>query len=251
MWYLRRYLPPHPPPYSFPRFHPAVSPARLDAIGPLPKDGTSDVITTLPHDVLVLVLEHPALPNAAFVALLGTCRTLRHVALTVLQPLARARVLALRRPLAVPAEYDAFVARARSTGTIGDPDKGSRVGEDETGLRALEMAHATHSPAHGDWMLYLSQVHRTQAMRARRWLWALAEGLAALRTERRAASQWAELPGEAAEAGDSGEGGWMAARRSDAWKKYAEEARHLLMAYKLMNALSGNVGNVGTSETRW
>ena len=248
MRYLRRHSP-SPTPYSFPRFHPAISPARLAAIGPLPKDGTADVITTLPHDILVLLLAHPALPNAAFVALLGTCRTLRHAALTALQPLARARVLALRWPLAVPAEHAAFVSRALSASRDGGAHKGAIADarEDGADLGALEMAHATHSPVHGDWMLYLSQVHRTQAMRARRWVWALAEGLAGLRAERRAASQWAELPGEAGEVGDAGESGRVVPRRSDAWKKYAEEARDLLVASKLMNARSGK----GLSDYKW
>ena len=40
------------------------------------------------------------------------------------------------------------------------------------------MAHETHSPMYADWLHYLSQVHRTPAMRARRWVWALAEEVA-------------------------------------------------------------------------
>jgi len=99
------------------------------------------------------------LPTKAFVQLMSTCRTLRRQALTVFQPQARLHVLSLKwaTPLGEMGEYDAAVKR--------NPQWKSWL------------VHTESSPVEGDWMLYLSHVHRTNAMRARRRIWYICEAL--------------------------------------------------------------------------
>ena len=98
------------------------------------------------------------------------------------------------------------------------------------------MAHAVHSPVDGDWYLYLSQIHRSKGMRARRWVWALAKGLARVRAERRAVSQWADLPRETGEDEDA------PPRRSEAWKRYATQMKPMIEMSNMMRLASENGG---------
>ncbi|OBZ72250.1 hypothetical protein A0H81_07921 [Grifola frondosa] len=158
-------------PDIFPKLHTSVSEARLAALGPAP-ESTSDMITTQPLDVLHVLL--PYLSDASFVALLSTCRLLRHHALTTFQPHARRRVLALGWAVPTPTEY----------ASVKEKNGGATMG----------MAHARDTPHDADWLLYLSRVHRSQSMRARRRVWALAEALAAQYKEKRDNSKYAEVP---------------------------------------------------------
>ena len=138
--------------------------------------------------------------------LLGTCRTFRTHALTTFQPLARARVIALRWAIPIPIEYASFIQEDTYPTPIPDnPTSRARGAE-------LPLAHAEYSPTHGDWPPYLGHVHQLPNMRARRWLWTLATRLAAMRAERRAASEWEE---------DVGEGGVR--MRSKAWNAQAQK----------------------------
>lgn len=168
-----------------------MSDTRL-AIAQLPTapPGPKDRLTTLPLDVLRVILAHPALDNASFVCLLSTCRAMRGYAITALQPLARARVLHLGWAIATEVEYASFV-RQSATSTKNKKSKKKRA----TDLAHLELAHAAHSPMDADWLLYLGHVHRTDSMRARRWVWALAAEVARVRAEKRAGSVWAEVVG--------------------------------------------------------
>ena len=140
--------------------------------------------------------------------LLGTCRTFRTHALTTFQPLARARVIALRWAIPIPIEYASFIQEG-TTPTLIPDNLTSRARGAE-----LPLAHAEYSPTHGDWLLYLGHVHQLPNMRARRWLWTLATRLAAVRAERRAVSEYAEVEGE---------GG--VPMRSKAWMARAREMR--------------------------
>ncbi|PCH42442.1 hypothetical protein WOLCODRAFT_137915 [Wolfiporia cocos MD-104 SS10] len=147
-------------PDTFPMFYEKVKPARAAAREPSPASVAS--ITKLFASEPVAVLRHllSHLSDRSFYALLSTCRLLRKHGLTTFQPEARARVLALE--WAVPLETE-YAAACRMAGNAKDGGPGS-----------VRMAHAVNAPVDGDWMLYLSQVHRTPNMRARRWLWALA-----------------------------------------------------------------------------
>ncbi|KAI0749404.1 hypothetical protein C8Q80DRAFT_1269288 [Daedaleopsis nitida] len=193
-------------PNVFPRFRPQVPPARLASLGPIPVS-TTDVVTTQPLDVLHAVL--PYLDNKSFMHLLATCRTLRRQALTTLQPQARARVLALGWAVPVEWEYQGFVARSRpETAAMGGKSAA------DIDLAGLAMAHETHSPVDADWHLYLSQVHRSSAMRTRRWQWALAGELARVYREKKAAGPYAD--------GVDKDGKIV---RSKAWEEYARKTR--------------------------
>ena len=55
------------------------------------------------------------------------------------------------------------------------------------------MAHAVHSPVDGDWYLYLSQIHRSKGMRARRRVWALAEEFTRVYRVKRAAGPYEDV----------------------------------------------------------
>ncbi|KAH9939511.1 hypothetical protein B0H21DRAFT_698339 [Amylocystis lapponica] len=144
-------------PDVFPKFNSTVAAERIAALGP-PPESTKDIITTQPADILHALLSY--LSNESFVSLLSTCRLLRHHALTTFQSHARQRVLALGWAVPLPAEHAAAVEIRTKSGREAPP-----------------MAHAVDSPVNGDWLLYLSHVHRTQSMRVRRWVWALAEEL--------------------------------------------------------------------------
>ncbi|KAI0926067.1 hypothetical protein AcV5_008631 [Taiwanofungus camphoratus] len=163
-------------PDVFPRFHPSVSPARLAALGPNPET-TTDILTTQPLDVLQVIL--PYLTDRSFVALLSTCRLLRRHALTTFQPHARDRVLALGWAVPVESEY----ARLAKTWA-------------KDGRSEVPVAHEVHSPYDSDWYLYLSQVHRTTSMHARRWIWAIAEELLRAYTEKKVGSEYEDTIAE-------------------------------------------------------
>ncbi|KAI0714333.1 hypothetical protein C8T65DRAFT_644743 [Cerioporus squamosus] len=237
-------------PDVFPRFRPQVAPTRISSLGPLP-ESTEDIVTTQPVDVLHALL--PYLDNRSFVNLLSTCRTLRHHALTTFQPHARTRVLELGWAVPTEAEYAGFVKRnppapssstasptSPTTSTVPAGDKrnvandaasdakhaptGSESSKDATSdLSLVAMAHAKHSPIDADWYLYFSQVHRTQAMRSRRWVWALAEELARVYRVKRAGGPYEDVVD-------------VDGRRtkSPAWKKYAEAVSQQLMMRKAM-----------------
>ena len=115
-----------------------MSDTRL-AIAQLPTapPGPQDRLTTLPLDVLRVILAHPALDNASFVCLLSTCRAMRGYAITALQPLARARVLHLGWAIATEVEYASFV-RQSATSAKNKKSKKKRA----TDLAHLELAHA-------------------------------------------------------------------------------------------------------------
>lgn len=143
---------------SFPRFYNMLSPIHL---GELRSSSPSlspseyrvstrpaDRVSGLPVDILHVLL--PFLLTRDMLSFLSTCRALRSLALTAFQSHARSRVCALGWAVPLPSEY----ARASA------------------GVQAM-MASAEKT--NGDWMLYLSQVHRAPGMRVRRRVWALAE----------------------------------------------------------------------------
>ncbi|KAM5530419.1 hypothetical protein V8D89_015930, partial [Ganoderma adspersum] len=114
-------------------------------------------------------------------------------------------------------------------------------------LSQLEMAHGTHSPIYADWLHYLSQVHRTPAMRARRWVWALAEEVARVYHRKRAEGPFADLEPD----DDSGAGMGMTEeqrerwgklpKKSDAWNAYAQSMmQQLVMRQLVQGAGAGN-----------
>ncbi|KAJ3546665.1 hypothetical protein NM688_g5490 [Phlebia brevispora] len=154
-------------PDIFPRFHRTVLPSRFP--GPKP-GGTNDVLTTKPFDILHILL--PYLTDKAFVSLLSTCRTLRHHALTTLQPQARERVIAHGWAIPLRKEYAAAPQVTREAGVMIDPD---------------------NAPLEGDWMLYLCNVHKSQSMRARRWIWATADELRRAYVEQKVGSPFADI----------------------------------------------------------
>ena len=192
---------------SFPRFEPSLTPDRQESAR-RPVAETSDILTTLPLDIMRLILEHPALSEESFVRVLATCRTFRTHALTTFQPIARTRVIALGWALPIPLEYSSFVQRVVNKSPIPDGTLCCiRVAQ-------LPLPHAEYSPLYSDWLQYLAQVLCMPNMRARRWLWTLATRLAAVRAERRAVSEYAEVEGE---------GGVK--MRSKAWMARAREMR--------------------------
>ncbi|RDX57411.1 hypothetical protein OH76DRAFT_1413847 [Lentinus brumalis] len=225
-------------PDVFPRFRPQVAPTRISSLGPLP-ESTEDIITTQPLDVLHVLL--PYLDNRSFVNILSTCRTLRRYALTTFQAQARTRVLELGWAVPTDVEYAGFVKRnppppaatsPTSPTTPTSPAAGDKPGEaassdgsaptepstDAADFSLVAMAHAKHSPINADWYLYLSQVHRTPAMRARRWVWALAEELSRVYGEKRAAGPYADDV--------DAEGQRTKSRK---WKAYAKHVDQQLM----------------------
>ena len=90
-------------------------------------------------------------------------------------------------------------------------------------LAQFEMAHGAHSPVNADWLHYLCQVHRTPAMRARRWVWALAGEVARVYNAKRAVGPYADRIEEEEE-------GPPRVVRSKAWQAYATAVgQHLMM----------------------
>lgn len=114
-------------------------------------------------------------------------------------------------------------------------------------LSQLEMAHATHSPIHADWLHYLSQVHRTPAMRARHWVWALAKEVGRVYRRKKAEGPFADL-------GDDDEGAWLGMdeeqrkrwgkipKKSDAWKAYAQSVMQQLVMRQLVQGAGAGSG---------
>ncbi|KZT40866.1 hypothetical protein SISSUDRAFT_1043603 [Sistotremastrum suecicum HHB10207 ss-3] len=134
-------------PNIFPRFYPEVSDGRLASVAE--PDETSDVLTTLPIDIIHALVS--VLDMKTFIFLVSTCRTMRRYAFTSLQPYARKHVLDL--PWTTP-----FLD--------SDPPEF---------IDSQKQAHRVDSPHDGDWLLYLSHVHRTDSMRERRRIWAICE----------------------------------------------------------------------------
>ncbi|KAF8529457.1 hypothetical protein JB92DRAFT_2860723 [Gautieria morchelliformis] len=115
------------------------------------------VFARLPLDILIMILPH--LSTTSFVTLSATCRLLRLYATTVFQPHARSLVLSLgwATPLLGLGEYQAAIS--------------------QNPKNALHLVHPIKSPRTGDWFLYLSHVHRTPSMRARRRIWNICEAV--------------------------------------------------------------------------
>ncbi|PIL35670.1 hypothetical protein GSI_02400 [Ganoderma sinense ZZ0214-1] len=115
-------------------------------------------------------------------------------------------------------------------------------------LSQLEMAHAAHSPVHADWLHYLSRVHRTPAMRARRWVWALAEAVAQVYRRKRAEGPFADLEPDDDDSDEEGgldpeqrEKWGKLPRKSDAWNAYAQSVmQQLVMRRLVQGAGAGN-----------
>ena len=130
--------------------------------------------------------------------------------------------------------------------TSSSPNQPSRAAL----LSQLEMAHETHSPMYADWLHYLSQVHRTPAMRARRWVWALAEEVARVYRRKKAEGPFADLePDDDSDVGGAGTGmseeqreKWgKLPKKSDAWNAYAQSVmQQLVMRQLVQGAGAGN-----------
>lgn len=148
---------------SFPKFAVTVDASRIP---PLPQPAGTDILSRQPLDIIRALL--PYLPTPAYLALTSTCRTLRHHAVTTFQPEARRRVLGLR--WAVPLPYEAQLMQ-------------------KAGL----VAASADAPAGADWLLYMSFVHRTAGMRARRWIWGMAEEITNVYRKRKAESPYADI----------------------------------------------------------
>ncbi|EJD45624.1 hypothetical protein AURDEDRAFT_103717 [Auricularia subglabra TFB-10046 SS5] len=132
-------------PDIFPRFHREVNPSRL--VNLANASPGEDILTRQPQDVLRCIAGH--LPDGASLArFAATCRFMRFLSLTEWQPVARALIVrTLPWAMPTPAETKA------STVALAGPSEP------------------------GDWMLYLSHVHRTKSMRVRRWIWAVCEDI--------------------------------------------------------------------------
>ncbi|CCM01409.1 uncharacterized protein FIBRA_03460 [Fibroporia radiculosa] len=165
-------------PDVFPRFHSNVSPQRL--VLAFDASTQESVLTRQPFDILHLLL--PYFTNKSFVALLSTCRFFRYHALTTFQPQARTRVLGLGWAVPLPAEY----AEACRSLLYKHEHKVAAA-------TSIPMAHPEHSSMHGDWFLYLSQVHRMPALRARRRIWDLSAAIRREYTTRHACSEYADI----------------------------------------------------------
>jgi F-box-like len=142
-------------PFSFPRFFPEPKRDRFTSLDePASQPGA---FARLPLDILILILPH--LSTTSFVALSATCRLLRLYAMTVFQPHARALVLSLgwATPLLGLGEYQTAIS--------------------QNPKNALHLVHPIKSARTGDWFLYLSHVHRTSSMRARRRIWTICEAV--------------------------------------------------------------------------
>ena len=140
-------------------------------------------------------------------------------------------------------------AQAAHGGSNADASKGP--------LARLEMAHAAHSPVDADWMHYLSQVHRTPSMRARRWVWALAEELARVYRRKKAEGPYAD-PEPSAEGGqrrdgreekeeEERKGGEKWPGKSEAWRAYAQSVEQ---QYEMWRVVQG-AGIASGRETRF
>ncbi len=103
-------------------------------------------------DILHVLL--PYLPVTSYLSLVSTCRFLRLHALTTFQPNARRLVLDIPWSLPLPADLN-----------LMSPAMAAKVPDRE------------RTPHSADWLLYLSHIHCTNSMRARRWIWALADNL--------------------------------------------------------------------------
>lgn len=135
-------------PDMFPRFSEEVSEKRLSSIGQ--PGETTDAITTLPVDILFKLI--PFLDIQTYLAFTSTCRTLRQLALKEFQP--HTRKLVLNLPWSTP-----LLRAYNRSEHNGEPG----------------LVHPETSPPTGDWLLYLSHIHRTNSMRERRRIWQICE----------------------------------------------------------------------------
>ncbi|EJF64513.1 hypothetical protein DICSQDRAFT_178172 [Dichomitus squalens LYAD-421 SS1] len=129
-------------------------------------------------------------------------------------------------------------------------------------LAHLEMAHAAHSPVDADWLHYLSQVHRTSSMRARRWVWALAGEVARVYWKKKSEGPYADpeqtpdSDGVKGRGGDEkdekegtggGKGKWPG--KSEAWRVYAQSVEQ---QYEMRRVVQGgNMGNASQTRFTW
>ncbi|KII85030.1 hypothetical protein PLICRDRAFT_178793 [Plicaturopsis crispa FD-325 SS-3] len=156
-------------PDMFPKFK-GVSEKRKKSIGE-PKQPTSDIITTQPLDVIQILL--PYLSTPSYMALTSTCRILRKYALCEFQPEARRRVLELGWAVPLRSEYEKNASKA-----------------------FMASARIEESPVDADWLLYLCHVHKTAAMRMRRRVWEISQGIARVWKAKRPMSVIADTVGE-------------------------------------------------------
>ncbi|KIJ45516.1 hypothetical protein M422DRAFT_46588 [Sphaerobolus stellatus SS14] len=148
-------------PDTFPKFYSTVNGERLKNLDQSEKQKG---FPTLPIDILNLII--PLLSTKDYINVMSTCRTLRLIALTEFQAHARKRVLSLRwaTPLLDVGEFDEAVKQNPKTSEW--------------------LAHPINAPDTGDWILYLSHVHRTNGMRARRRIWYICEAFKELYDEK-------------------------------------------------------------------
>jgi len=135
-------------PDIFPKFYSEVSEIRANSVGN-PGD-VHDTLNLLPKDILFKFIPYLDIPS--YLSFTSACRNLRKLALLEFQPHARKLVLSL--PWATPLlkSYDK---------PEYDP--------------AMPMVHPETSQATGDWLLYLSHIHRTKSMQERRRIWQICE----------------------------------------------------------------------------
>ncbi|KAI0316787.1 hypothetical protein OF83DRAFT_1059776 [Amylostereum chailletii] len=150
-------------PDVFPRFFKEIKPERQLEYSEDTAPKRTDLFTTMPMDLLHVLIEH--LPPKSYVQLMATCRFLRHHALTTFQPHARRMVCDLGWAIALSREVKELGPSMQS-----------------------QLARASDESPDGDWLLYLSHVHRTRSMRARRWIWSLADEVKRVYEEKRPGS---------------------------------------------------------------
>ncbi|KAI0316796.1 hypothetical protein OF83DRAFT_1059782 [Amylostereum chailletii] len=158
-------------PDTFPRFFDHIKPERQLAYSMDTAPERTDLLTTMPMDILHVLLEH--LPPKSYVQLMATCRFLRHHALTTFQPYAQRMVCKLGWAIASKIEMDTLSPTMQSQ--MARINDGPSEGEGD-------------SSTHGDWFLYLSHIHRTRSMRARRWIWSLVDEVVRVYEEKRPGS---------------------------------------------------------------
>lgn len=135
-------------PDLFPKFNNEVQTARLTSIGE--PGETTDIVATVLPDILFKLIAH--FDISTYLSFTSTCRTLRKMALKEFQPHARKLVLSLPWSTPLLNAYD----KSEYTDMPG-------------------MVHSENSPPTGDWLLYLSHIHRTNSMRTRRRIWKICE----------------------------------------------------------------------------
>jgi hypothetical protein len=148
---------------SFLELHADTS-IRLPAFKPLTQERAASIgetvsqsgsFTQLPTDILRLVLAK--LDTRSFAKVGATCRSLRKEGLTAFQEDARRRVLLLDWATPLP---DEIISGYKSAVFIAT--------KDATAYRVADQSTGNPAQPGMDWLFYLSHMHRTTAMRARR-----------------------------------------------------------------------------------